>query len=308
MLRRCGAALALLAALCLPALVIAPPASAHARYKQSDPAPNAVLASAPAAVKVWFTEAVRMPGSTLKVVDSSGGQVDLGNTARDAADRTLLSVGLRPLANGLYTVQWRSISDEDGDDAEGSFQFSVGPAANAQPAASGHTGQEELAMSQNPSPVQLHIATPANGATVTGTNVAVQVETRGGQLGAKPEEGHLHISLDGQEVMGSSQPTFTIPNVPPGRHTLEIEYADNAHTFHTTESVQFTVVAGAGIPAAAPPAAQPRPPVQMPGMAMGPRPTRMPRTGEAPAGPATGWLAIAGSALVGGLALRRRAR
>jgi len=118
-----GLALALLGLLGAASLV-----SAHARYDRSDPAADSVVASAPTQLRVWFTQELVTRGSRLEVLDAAGNRVDQDDSRVDLndPDRKLMLVTLMPLADGVYTVNWRSVSAEDGDDADGSFRFGVG--------------------------------------------------------------------------------------------------------------------------------------------------------------------------------------
>jgi methionine-rich copper-binding protein CopC len=101
---------------------------AHARYARSEPGADAVVPTPPAQLKVWFTEEVATQGSGLQVVDSAGNRVDAGDGHVDLndPDRKLMWATLNPLADGVYTVNWVTISGEDGDQADGSFRFGVG--------------------------------------------------------------------------------------------------------------------------------------------------------------------------------------
>ena len=102
-------------------------AFAHAHYDHSDPAAGVNLNNAPTQVKVWFSEGVKPAGSSLMVFDASDKMVDKMDSAVDASDAKLMTVSLlQPLATGVYTVKWKTISADDGDDADGQFQFSVG--------------------------------------------------------------------------------------------------------------------------------------------------------------------------------------
>jgi methionine-rich copper-binding protein CopC len=118
-----GLTLALLGCLMAPQLV-----GAHARYDRSDPPADTVVVAAPQQLRVWFTQELVTRGSSLQVVDAAGNRVDQGDSRVDLndPDRKLMLVSLMPLADGVYTVNWRSVSAEDGDDAEGSFRFGVG--------------------------------------------------------------------------------------------------------------------------------------------------------------------------------------
>ena len=83
--------------------------SAHADYDHSDPAKDATVTSAPSQVKVWFSEGVQSRGSSLKVTNASGQQVDNKDPKVDTSDpdRKLMTVSLQPnLPSGTYKVNW----------------------------------------------------------------------------------------------------------------------------------------------------------------------------------------------------------
>lgn len=115
---------ALFSALML-ALMLAGSALAHAKFDKSDPAPDAVLTVAPTQVTIWFTEEIDTRQSNIKVFDAANAQVDLGNSKVNLDNRKQLSVGLKPLTNGVYTVKWHNVSTEDGDPNDGEFRFTV---------------------------------------------------------------------------------------------------------------------------------------------------------------------------------------
>lgn len=101
---------------------------AHADYDRSVPAADEVVLRAPQQVQVWFTqELFRREGqNSLEVYGPDEQRVDLDDFAIDDDDRKLMTVSLPPdLANGIYTVRWRSLSADDGDEADGEFQFTI---------------------------------------------------------------------------------------------------------------------------------------------------------------------------------------
>jgi copper transport protein len=102
-------------------------AAAHALLASSDPAANAVLATAPTSVSITFTEPADPALSTIQVFDASGSPHTSGPVVSSAPD--VLTVPLGPLSDGVYTVTWRTVSAADGHAADGSFAFSVGSAA-----------------------------------------------------------------------------------------------------------------------------------------------------------------------------------
>jgi len=113
----------------LTALPLAAKVLLHADYARSEPAADEVLTMPPTTVKVWFTqELFRRDGENwLHVTGPDGARVDVGETVVDDDDRKLLTVSLAEgLAEGVYRVQWRALSAEDGHAEEGEFAFNVG--------------------------------------------------------------------------------------------------------------------------------------------------------------------------------------
>jgi len=104
-------------------------AAAHAKLVRAEPAPGAVLRTAPRVVRAVFNEELAARGSFLVVVDARGRRVDDGKSGLDLDDldrRTLLA-RLRPLGPGRYTVRWQATSADDGYVARGSYVFTVRP-------------------------------------------------------------------------------------------------------------------------------------------------------------------------------------
>ena len=108
---------------------------AHADYENSVPGADEVVSQAPQQVQVWFTQELfrREEMNSLEIFGPNEQRVDLDDAAIDDDDRKLMTVSLQPdLADGVYTVRWRTLSAEDGDEADGEFQFTV-RAANPTP-------------------------------------------------------------------------------------------------------------------------------------------------------------------------------
>ncbi|MEU1331070.1 copper resistance protein CopC [Streptomyces sp. NPDC005865] len=115
--------LVLLAASCA-FLAGAGPASAHAALTGSDPKQGAVVPSAPAEVKLTFSEKVAMSDGSVRVLDPSGKRADAGKTA-DLGSNTY-GVKLRPgLPDGTFTVAYQVVS-ADSHPVSGAYTFSIG--------------------------------------------------------------------------------------------------------------------------------------------------------------------------------------
>ncbi|GAA2105570.1 hypothetical protein GCM10009759_42850 [Kitasatospora saccharophila] len=124
--RRLGALLAVLVAALGLVLGGATAASAHATLEGTDPERGSVVATAPAAVTLTFSEGVSLSTDSVRVLDPQGNAVDDGKPdhvdGRAATARVALRSGL---ANGTYTVAWRAVS-EDSHPVGGAFTFSIG--------------------------------------------------------------------------------------------------------------------------------------------------------------------------------------
>ena len=124
-LRRAAVAVAIAAA-CLAAF--AAPALAHAALESSDPAAGSSVAASPARIVLTFAEAPEVKLSLVQLLDSAGATVP-GVSAPQAVknEPAQLEVTLsRPLADGVYTVNWRVVSAVDGHVQTGAFAFGVG--------------------------------------------------------------------------------------------------------------------------------------------------------------------------------------
>jgi methionine-rich copper-binding protein CopC len=120
-------------------------AAAHADLERSEPAADAVLSESPKEVRMFFTQSLK-PETTARVLDANGTQVDNkdGKIDLNDLDHKTFVLTLPTLAPGTYTVEWNTVSDEDGESDEGSFKFTVGT-AQAQPTAAPTTAAQATA-------------------------------------------------------------------------------------------------------------------------------------------------------------------
>jgi copper transport protein len=102
------------------------PAFAHALLVRSNPAANVVLAQPPVQVELFFSESVDGTLSNIKVYNTSGGEVDVGDVRVDTSDPTRMTVSLHTIGDGVYTVTWKAVSAIDGHQTTGTFPFAVG--------------------------------------------------------------------------------------------------------------------------------------------------------------------------------------
>jgi copper transport protein len=149
---------ALAALLALSALWIGSASvAAHALLLSSDPASNAVVATAPTSVTLRFTEPPDVRLSSVRVLDVSGAGHTTGPAVTGSGGPTTLTVPVGPLPDGVYTVAWRTVSSADGHATAGSFAFSVGTSA-VPPGATG-AAEADAAGSSTVSPASVLVRT-----------------------------------------------------------------------------------------------------------------------------------------------------
>jgi methionine-rich copper-binding protein CopC len=109
----------------LCALAVAPVVvAAHAFLDRAEPRVGSTVKTAPTQVRLWFTGALEPAYSRAQVLDAAGTRVDLGDSAVDPNNRSVLRVSLPALAAGKYRVLWRVLAI-DGHVTAGDFRFTI---------------------------------------------------------------------------------------------------------------------------------------------------------------------------------------
>jgi len=133
--------------------VLASPAEAHALLERSYPAAGASLSRAPHAMLLYFTEPPEPGPSTLSLLDSSGQIVPgVGTPAAVPGDAQELRATLPTLTDGVYTVNWRTVSKVDGHVTGGSFAFRIGIQPSSGSAGTGAANGGPLSTGSTPAP------------------------------------------------------------------------------------------------------------------------------------------------------------
>jgi copper transport protein len=102
----------------------------HAFVVNSNPSQSQSIPSSPHQVNVYFSEPVDLHYSHLKVLDSSGKQVDKGDVRfLQQNDESALTVSVPSLKDGIYTVSTNVLSSTDGHVTENAFVFAIGQQA-----------------------------------------------------------------------------------------------------------------------------------------------------------------------------------
>lgn len=99
---------------------------AHSFLDRADPRAGSTVKTAPAQVRIWFTESLEPAFSSVRILNQAGRQVDKGDGQVDPSNLKLLRVSLPPLPPGIYKVVWRVLS-VDSHVTEGDFTFRVVP-------------------------------------------------------------------------------------------------------------------------------------------------------------------------------------
>lgn len=105
-------------------LLIGGPAGAHAFLRQAVPPVGGIVSSAPAEIRLTFTEGVEPAFSRIELTTPEGKPIKTGPATVDPRDNTQLILQLPRLAPGRYRVKWRVVS-VDTHPTEGDYVFEI---------------------------------------------------------------------------------------------------------------------------------------------------------------------------------------
>jgi methionine-rich copper-binding protein CopC len=101
-------------------------ADAHAHYRSSIPAADAVIQRAPDALRINFSEGVEPAFSHVGVVGGQGQTVATGPLSTAAGDASVVLVPIRaPMQPGRYQVMWQ-VTAVDTHRTHGTYTFTLG--------------------------------------------------------------------------------------------------------------------------------------------------------------------------------------
>ncbi|MFT4040535.1 MAG: copper resistance protein CopC [Thermomicrobiales bacterium] len=124
------------------------PALGHAFLASSDPPANTVAPTAPQTVTLTFTEPLETSYSKATLYDASGAEVP-GASSAIGSDPRIMTVQIPSgLANGTYSLLWRTLSTVDGHTAQGYLPFTVGTEADVRIVAAPATSDVSSALPQ----------------------------------------------------------------------------------------------------------------------------------------------------------------
>src|SRR5687768_2572397 len=90
-------------------LSVVSPAKAQPTIIAASPAPDEVVALPPSAVSITFDRVLSTAGTAIHVTNDQGLRVDEGKTLIDPADSRHAFVKLKPLTEGIYTVNYTAM-------------------------------------------------------------------------------------------------------------------------------------------------------------------------------------------------------
>jgi len=82
---------------------------------------------------------------------------------------------------------------------------------------------------------ELTIASPENGERFSGDTAQLEIDLQGAEVvdqtstDLQPDEGHLHVVLDGKLVSMTSGTSQLLQGLTPGEHLLQVEFVANDH-------------------------------------------------------------------------------
>ncbi len=186
---------------------------AHAKVNKAIPAIGSTVSQAPTTVTVFTLENINPDPSksNLFIYDPAGELISQGNAKVSLTNPSEMSITIKPdpaNINGVYVVQWKTVSAKDGDPDQGAFVFTVNTAAVASPtpAATTSTG---------------HSTAPATSTTNGSGGVPVWVPILVGVLA-------LLIGLGGGLGLGRRSATSATSSVSSMRKTIAQQEEEEA--------------------------------------------------------------------------------
>jgi hypothetical protein len=97
------------------------------------------------------------------------------------------------------------------------------------------TPSPDVATERPTSSAELSITNPANGDRIAGDTARLEIDLQGAEIvdqtstDLRPDEGHLHVVLDGTLVSMTSGTSQRLSDLAPGEHLLQVEFVANDH-------------------------------------------------------------------------------
>jgi methionine-rich copper-binding protein CopC len=95
----------------------------HLKLDRADPAVNGTVTQAPTAIRLYFSQAPQIKGTSVHVLDAKERAVPLADAHADPKDGKIVIADVKAaVIPGTYTVAWRAMA-ADGHVVKGDFRF-----------------------------------------------------------------------------------------------------------------------------------------------------------------------------------------
>ena len=118
------------------------------------------------------------------------------------------------------------------------LMLSVAACGGADPAPADPTTTQaspSIAQDRPSSTGELTIVSPENGQRISGDTAQLQIDLQGAEVvdqtstDLQPDEGHLHVVLDGKLVSMTSGTSQLLQGLTPGEHLVQVEFVAKDH-------------------------------------------------------------------------------
>ena len=97
----------------------------HIELERSEPAADSTVHAAPTQIRLWFSERVQLPVTTVQLIGPDSARVALGRPSQAAGTGAPVVVAVQgPMRPGRQRVVWRTMA-RDGHAARGAFTFTI---------------------------------------------------------------------------------------------------------------------------------------------------------------------------------------
>jgi methionine-rich copper-binding protein CopC len=95
----------------------------HMALVRSEPAADSTVTTAPTSLRLYWTQAPKLPVTVTRLTNAANQAVALGSVKADEKDAKILVVPITgAVTPGVYTVTWRTAGD-DGHILNGTYKF-----------------------------------------------------------------------------------------------------------------------------------------------------------------------------------------
>jgi methionine-rich copper-binding protein CopC len=166
----------------------------------ASPAPDSVLLASPEAIVLTFDRVLIERGTTIKVTNADGEQIDNEDGSISSSNRFELSVTLPHLIEGEYTVTYTAAALGESSFVQGSYRFIISP----------------------PPPV-LSVVSPVNGQAFEPGPVTLEMRTE--FFNFAQHDNRIRVYVDGELEIELRSLDYKLMDMEPGVHEIRVVLA-----------------------------------------------------------------------------------